>query len=67
MITAAVSNKSTTTKRGYFEGIINRYRARGLTKVADYLSDKARKSARTALAYSFALDHLNKFIEQNSN
>jgi integrase len=44
---------------------LSKYKNEGLTIVADYLSTKARKSKQTAFAYSFALEHFNKFIEQN--
>jgi integrase len=47
------------------ENRLNKYKRKGLTIVADYLSTKARKSKQTAFAYSFALEHFNKFIEQN--
>ncbi|MFL6342178.1 MAG: hypothetical protein ACJ72U_11625, partial [Nitrososphaeraceae archaeon] len=48
-----------------FENIVSKYKARGLTVVADFLLTKARKSKRTAITFSFALDYLNKFIEQD--
>lgn len=45
--------------------LINKYKFKDLTKAADFISSMARKSKRTAFAYSHALDHLNRFVEQN--
>jgi hypothetical protein len=44
---------------------LNKFRSRGLTVVADYLLVKSRKSRRTAITFSYGLEHLNGFIEQN--
>jgi integrase len=60
-IVAAPNNNN----RNRFDNLINRYRTRGLTAVADFLTAKARKSKRTVLTFSFVIDYLNKFIEQN--
>ena len=57
------SNNNNNNNR--FDNLINRYRTRGLTAVADFLSTKARKSKRTVLTFSFVIDYLNKFIWQN--
>ena len=48
-----------------FETTIKKYKASGLRIVADYLLTKARKSKRTSVAFSFGLNYLNSFIEQN--
>jgi integrase len=47
--------------------IIEGFKTRGLTTVADYLTTKARKSRRTAMTFSYGLHHLNKFIERKYN
>lgn len=59
------SNNNNNSNR--FDNLINKYRTRGLDAVADFLTTKARKSKRTVLTFSFAVDHLNKFIHQNYN
>jgi len=59
---SAANNKIITNS---FEDLLSKYKARGLTKVAKFLSSMNRGSELTALVYSFALDHLNKFIEKN--
>jgi integrase len=65
------STPSTVTKitrsPDKLENRLSKYKRKGLTIVADYLATKARKSKQTAFAYSFALEHFNKFIEQNYN
>jgi integrase len=50
-----------------FENILSKYKSRGLIDVADFLSNKARRSKRTAVAFSFGLDHFNNFIVRNYN
>jgi integrase len=59
------SNNNNNNNR--FDNLINRYRTRGLSAVADFLTTKARKSKRTVLTFSFVIDYLNKFICQNYN
>jgi integrase len=61
--TTTTSKKTPLLER--LEKIINRYRAKGLTAVVDYLLAKARESQRTAMTYSCALDYLNEFITKN--
>ena len=58
---------TTTTqhKADRLDTIIAKYKARGLSTVADFLATKARKSRRTAITFSFGLDYLNKFMEHN--
>jgi integrase len=58
-----MSKKITNTS----ENLLIKYRVNNLTKVVDYLLSISRRSKRTAFAYSFALDHLNKFVERNYN
>ena len=58
-----MSKKITNT----FENLLTKYTTRDLPKVADFLARMKRKSTRTAFCYSFALDHLNKFVERNYN
>jgi integrase len=55
-----LSKKITNT----FENLLSKYRINGLSQVVDFLQSRARRSGRTAFAYSFALDHFNNFIEQ---
>jgi hypothetical protein len=62
-----IKTETETKKPDRFDNIITKYKARGLSIVADFLLTKARKSKRTAIAFSFGLDYLNKFIEQNYN
>ena len=50
-----------------FDNLINRYRTRGLTAVADFLTTKARNSKRTVLTFSFVVDYLNEFIISEQN
>ena len=40
---------------------LDKFRSRGLTIVADYLLVKSRKSRRTAITFSYGLEHLNGF------
>jgi hypothetical protein len=47
-----------------FETTLSRHRARGLNLVVDFLQNKAIRSPRTAVAYSFALDYFDKYIQQ---
>ena len=52
-------------RRDRFENTIKKFKARGFNIVTDFLLTKARKSQRTAIGFSFPLDYLNSFIEQN--
>jgi integrase len=63
--TPSTVTKITTKRPDELENRLSKYKHKDLTIVADYLSTKARKSKQTAFAYSFALEHFNKFIEQN--
>jgi integrase len=46
-----------------FQDILNKYKANGLTKVSEFLDSIAMRSERSALAYSFALEHFNRFVQ----
>jgi integrase len=62
-----INIKPDINKRGpdRFATIIGKYKASGLGTVVDFLQTKARKSKGTAISFSFGLDYLNDFIEQN--
>lgn len=48
-----------------FQNIISAWKARGLTAVSDFLLTKSRKSKRTAITFSYGLEHLNRFVEHD--
>ena len=48
-----------------FENILNKYRIKDLPNVVEFLDSIGRRSQRTALAYSHALNYFNKFIEHS--
>src|SRR5918911_3979351 len=62
-----LDNGNNNNNNNRFDNLINRYRTRGLTAVADFLTTKARRSKRTVLTFSFVIDYLNEFIEKNFN
>jgi integrase len=49
------------------ENIINRFQQQGYDVVAEFLRSKSRRSARTAIGFSYPLDYLNEFIQQKYN
>ena len=53
-----IVNAPNNNKGNRFDNLINRYRTRGLTAVADFLTTKARKSKRTVLTFSFVIDSI---------
>ena len=59
-----LDNGNNNNNNNRFDNLINRYRTRGLTAVADFLTTKARRSKRTVLTFSFVIDYLNEFIEK---
>ena len=64
-ISATTTTKNIEQSADKLEKIISKYKARGLTILVGFLANKARKSRRTAVSFSFGLEHLNRFIEQN--
>ena len=50
-----------------FEQLLNKYKTRNLLKVLEFIENRARGSKQTAVAYAFALDHFNRFVERNYN
>ncbi|HJT49779.1 MAG TPA: tyrosine-type recombinase/integrase [Nitrososphaeraceae archaeon] len=50
-----------------FQAIVSKWKTNGFDAVADFLLTKGRKSKRSALAFLYGLDQLNKFIEHDSN